>query len=1083
MAASSKISGQAIKRNKYVLTCSWKIPSHGYAGGQTFQFSYGHGWTNAGVSTSQKSRTVTFAAANFYPNAGKERLKSLSFRVTGKRSGGSWSGYSNQYTYYIYPPKPATLTIENQNEWPKLTFKHVLWGNDKDTTNYWPVDAKVTSVLVKDCQTTDGSKIDWSESYDYPTIINGSTLPTTRWEVLAGRQEGTNTIQENTDLLATGSYTRWMRIIVRGVNGDSDPVYVRHVYALPNECQITNYKATKNEMSSNYVVQVWFNTPTSAAHPMDSVKVEYATAIPGSNMSVPLNPGWSEGAKVLVNGKTGGASFVVPSLLDKDQCLFIRVNSVYNGVETPGTPIIADYGELKTPTGLSITAQDPDYHTATVEVTNNSEVPDSFTVIRYYSDNNPDGKDIGIIPHGQTTIEGLICPPWTTGLTLGAYAVAPGGCYTYTTRTDGVKIYTVTPKMKSSLQKTGGTVPNPPTNVNVTRTDIEGTVRVTWNWSWDEANVAELSWADHEDAWESTDEPSTYEITTVRPSSWNISGLDSGTTWYIRVRLISAIGDDKTYGGYSATIPIDLASAPEVPVLSISPNPPVIQENGQISLSWEYESNDGTSQSFADIAEVTEDNGSIVYTNIAKTQTAKSITLNAVDYGWHSGETHYFAVKVTSASGRESQGWSNTVSLNIAEAITCSIDQTSLEEVTVQRQAIDAETGVESTITEDVLYLTEMPLTVTVSGAGQGGQTTVSIERASDYHVNRPDETDFNGYAGETVASFSQIGESQITFTTEDLIGYLDDSAVYKLIATTKDNLGQSASDEITFEVHWEHQANVPTVSVNIDEDNSIAILNPIAPAVSDDILRYSSVSAFPSNGVSGKVYIAEDTGKLYIWDDSEYTENTDVCDIYRLSVDKPELIYKGANFGETYVDPYPTIGEYGGHRFVTRTVNGDYITDDTSNGSFAWEDTTEEDGDIFKSHSNIIDFDGKQVHLLYEVDLSNSWAKDFKETKYLGGSIQGDWNEGTSRTGSLSVTAVSDYDQETISLMRRLSDYAGICHVRSKDGSSYSADVQVQETYKYTRAPRLNEYSLTITRVDQENLDGMLYSEWLGEQ
>ena len=123
-----------------------------------------------------------------------------------------------------------------------------------------------------------------------------------------------------------------------------------------------------------------------------------------------------------------------------------------------------------------------------------------------------------------------------------------------------------------------------------------------------------------------------------------------------------------------------------------------------------------------------------------------------------------------------------------------------------------------------------------------------------------------------------------------------------------------------------------------------------------------------------------------------------------------------------SYVDPYPTIGEYGGHRFVTRTLNGDYITEDNT---FAWTDTD----DIFNTHTNIINFDDGVASVLYEVG--------------------------------------------------RLAAYPGLCHVRTKDGSNYTADIQVSETYEYTRGPRLNKYSLSITRVDNEELDGVTLEEW----
>ena len=125
-----------------------------------------------------------------------------------------------------------------------------------------------------------------------------------------------------------------------------------------------------------------------------------------------------------------------------------------------------------------------------------------------------------------------------------------------------------------------------------------------------------------------------------------------------------------------------------------------------------------------------------------------------------------------------------------------------------------------------------------------------------------------------------------------------------------------------------------------------------------------------------------------------------------------------------------------------------------------------------------IIDFGTGRVYLEYELGISHSWKKDFTETKYLGGSVQGDWNPAVSRNGTISTVMTTD-DMDTIEEMRRLAVYAGICHVRTPDGSSYAADVQVSEAQKQATGHNIVEFSLTITRVDVETLDGMTYAEW----
>ena len=257
-----------------------------------------------------------------------------------------------------------------------------------------------------------------------------------------------------------------------------------------------------------------------------------------------------------------------------------------------------------------------------------------------------------------------------------------------------------------------------------------------------------------------------------------------------------------------------------------------------------------------------------------------------------------------------------------------------------------------------------------------------------------------------------------------------------------QDGLGQAAQAIQSFEVHWSHQALIPSADIIIDEDNLVAKITPIAP---------------------------------------EGADPTDVADIYRLSIDKPELIVRGAQFGITYVDPYPTLGEMGGHRVVLRTKNGDYIT---TENTFALVDSPELGVNPIANEEqlSIIDFEGKQIRFYYDTDYSNTWAKDFQETQYLGGSIQGDWNPAVSRTGTLSTQAITVLDQDMLQVVRRLAEHPGICHVRTADGSSYAADVQVSEDRVHDDQEMLVNYSLSITRVDSQKLDGMTLEQWEAE-
>ena len=289
-----------------------------------------------------------------------------------------------------------------------------------------------------------------------------------------------------------------------------------------------------------------------------------------------------------------------------------------------------------------------------------------------------------------------------------------------------------------------------------------------------------------------------------------------------------------TYGPYCATKKVDLSSAPAIPALTLSAA--VIPRGGSVTATWAYVTGDGTGQSFAEICEATVTANSITYGRIiAHTETAQKILISARSAGWTVGNTYNFCVRVSSASGRRSDGWSDPVPITIAEPLSCSITSTSLQTITVVDDASN---------TRSVLSLTQMPLTVQISGVDSYSiQASVAIERADDYSIVRPDGTDFKGYAGETVALIKHTGSGSFTFNHSDLIGHLDDEAHYRIVATIQDDLGQSASASLDFEVHWSHQAIVPKARVFVDNFNYIA--NSINLKIfyrSDHVLCFSFV-------------------------------------------------------------------------------------------------------------------------------------------------------------------------------------------------------------------------------------------------
>ena len=1000
-------TGLSIERKDKYYTLTWKIGDKNYYDGQICMVRCNHDKFRAidiGKTSTSKTHAVDYL--KYYPNT-KTKLTQIQFALRGNREAYTESGrtidpvvsdwvYKDWQFWTSSAPKLSVARSDQVST--ECTFS---WSvNASDTAHVVFQDCEWQSVLLKDSTITSGSKVPWSKHR-------------TGWQTGTGGATGSKVIREETELLAGASYTRWFRVRARDAAGPSDWRYVKHVYARPYRANISNVKV-KGNGADGYSCTVTWAVGAPASHPIDTVTVQYAFGVPDPGMTCPDSVSWTDAGVIRDTGGNDALTFSVDQTVGLDQCMFVRVNTHHDTNTTYGAAKVAAVGRLADPASLSV-AVNESTHKVTITCTNQSSVEDSFLQVNFVTDKHPGGFCCGIIPHGEPSVT-VQCPDWSQETAYGFKVRAVVGSYTEVSRADGATAFAVTEIMRSNRWLTyGGSIPQAPSNVSLAMTDTPGTVQVTFDWAWQEADVAEISWADHADAWESTDEPNTYIINSINASRWNIAGLKTGVTWYVRVRLGIGSDDNRTFGAYSDAQSIDLSSAPVLPVLTLSDA--VITAEGEVTASWVYVSTDATEQAGADLAEVVDG----AYIPLATVDSAQYLTISAAEAGWNTGEAHTLAVRVFSASGRET-GWSDPVSVYVAEPINCTITQTSLERRTV---TVDGES-----ITLDAL--TEMPLTVTVVGAGEG-TTMLSIVRAETYHITRPDESDVYGFEGETVVSLAQTGESQMTIYREDLIGRLDDGAQYIIIATTQDGLGQSASAEMPFTVMWDHQAEIPNGTVTIISEHLAAKLQPVAP-----------------NGVG--------VG--------------DTCDIYRLSVDRPQLVYSGATYGQTYVDPYPAVGEYGGYRFVMSTVDGDYITADNE---LAWVDVPCE----INSNDNIIDFDGGRILLSYNPDVSNSWKKDFKETKYLGGSVQGDWNPAVSRTSSVNSVAITATDQTTIEAMRRLATHAGICHVRTRDGSSYAADVQVSESYAVSNGNKLASFSLSITRVDPEGIDGMTLAEW----
>lgn len=1023
-----------VRTAEFDYTGSWKVADSNYDGGTQFQWMYrgvknwedAKKYKNVTILRGETSGSFSFNGhgyAGFFPTA-NWFITAVYFRVRGKRaseqdSNGNainydWSDWVG-YTLWLNTPSNPIVTQQLDDTLDnKTTFSWEVITSDNDNKPFH--DFFYQTMLIKNCNETNGAKLKW----------NSSQLGWQTGRVVA--TSGSKEIVEDSALFANGSYTRWLRVQSRGPAfrdgryGYSNWSYAKHVYATPFWPDIVRWKVAVHK-TTTLECTVWFRASQSASQPIDYTTLQYTITTPQAGFKCPSGASWTDLSTISDTGGDDAWHGFIDNTVGLDQCLWFRMTATHDRRTNYS---YADdnvwVGKLTPPSGLNVEVNTSTYR-ATITATNNSAVPDSRLAVTYRGPGASGTIVLGFITHGETQVT-VTFPNSTENRQriFGVYAFQGS----YTSAGGSPTRYTVKANMQSD--RVEESIAGAPAISSLTPSDDLTEVAIRWSNPSGAYNTTEISWSNRSTAWDSTDQPSTYEVSNLHSNYWIITGLEPGQTYYFKMRA-GRLGSDDTlsYGPYSTVKSIELTASSittiSTPVLSLSKTIAARGEN--ITASWSYVATDGA-QTYAEIALKTGTTDSPVYTTIAHATTLQHATF-AIPSSWSNGSTYDLSVRIK-IDNKETSSWSNPASIAIADPPVVNIEASSFSTITVGGRSVKAWQALPATVT----------LSTTVSGAEK---YIVVIQRASDYHVNRPDEDEFNGYEGETVFSYTlnadSSGTTSVTIDNEHLTGYLDDGASYRLIATAVDGLGQTDTAEQVFEIHWSHQAQMPDGQAEILVDKGVAVLSPIAP---------------------------------------ETVAEGDVCDIYRLSVDKPELVFAAADFGEQYVDPYPTIGETGGYRFVFKTANGDYITEDNV---LAWKDVETN----FQTLNHIIDFGENRINLMYNVDLSSSWSKDFKETQYLGGSVQGDWNPAVSRTGTVNSVAVIATDTELIEQLRRLAVYPGVCHIRTRDGSSYDANIDVSETRGYEPADLTANFSLSITRVDPESPAGMTYEEWLETQ
>lgn len=505
-------------------------------------------------------------------------------------------------------------------------------------------------------------------------------------------------------------------------------------------------------------------------------------------------------------------------------------------------------------------------------------------------------------------------------------------------------------------------------------------LKVALEWASDNYTTTVISWSRNGDSWESTEQPETFVIdwedavpqgTRDHSATITIMGLDDGVEYYVRARRM--IEDDVTrYGPWCS---------PPKAYYPISTN----AQPTEVTLDVP----DGIARGKGIPCSWTVDGG---------TQTAWRIVMISTTVGRKVLASGTGPAAAATVRASKLVGMSE---VTLLVSVSCGgdwLDSDSSTVVIAERPTFRVSTN--GVLTRQPVHLGVFSSTTTaVADVAVLAETSVASDGPAGPMPQAEGDVIWSGEVDGPWRETSAQGEPYLCTVELPVDLDLRDGMTYRVTVTGTDtSSGLSSKEEaIMVPVRWLHQAVCPS-------DRSTVVVDPVALS--------ATITAEAAEGA----------------------EETDVCDIYRVTPDGSHLVASDVPFGQSVTDPYAPFARQTGvelaYRLCTRTVDGD----------IDWRDVSYTlDGDYLR-----IDWAEGMVLLPYNLDITDSWAKDFDLAERWDGSRVGHWDAGATRRASLSTGFVWEDMADQAEALRALAQYAGPCFVRTPTGSAYQAHVEV---------------------------------------
>lgn len=561
----------------------------------------------------------------------------------------------------------------------------------------------------------------------------------------------------------------------------------------------------------------------------------------------------------------------------------------------------------------------------------------------------------------------------------------------------------------SNYSSSSGTIPSTPKEIVTIKAASETSVRLTWN-AVDTAESYNVEYTTNVDYFDTSGEVQSMTVQNVTTA--NVTGLETGQTWYFRLQAENEAGQS----GWSPVKSCAIGTVPSPPTTWSSST--TVVGGDTVTLNWVHNSEDNSAQTGATL--IIKINSNTQTINLT-TETSYSIDTD----GFLDNSTILWQVRTKGITDAWSD-YSTQRQIKVYAPVTLGISGLGYA-VSEFPIIFDLSTEVSS----------QTPLSYNVTIKANSSYETVNYLGESEYVV-----------AGQEI--FSRTYDTSANpFTVRLSAGdlNLDNGAYYTLTATVAVSSGLSSSVDATFRVRWEEEAIDPNAEIGIsDEESASVYIRPFC-SETDDISDLVE-------GVTLSVYRREFDGQLTeIMTGIQNDGKTVVVDPHP-SLDYARYRIVSIDDDTGAVGFYDVPGYPIGETAILIQWDEEWQTFDVE-GS--------EDDEQYEREE--VAYSGSLLRLPYNIDVSEKNSLDVSLTEYIGRrhpvSYYGT-QVGQSATWNVEIAAD---DAETIYALRRLSVWRGDAYVREPSGAGYWAQINV--SFKQTHRKMVIPVTLDLTRVE----------------